>query len=476
MYNINQRSDNVKYSLLIVFLLSILNSVLFFDNSLGLNVVLFIIPTLIFLIWALKRNEKIKNKKGLLFVIPIILLSCTYFIYDNYLFKILNGIFIPLLMIFMYVYTISPSYSLGKLFFKTMNLIFEPLTCIGKVYRLAGRNVSKSLKLNDKRRKILKGVLISLPIVIVVLILLGSADAVFSSIFKDIYKFLDKLFSDGFVTRIVLIIILFTYMAAVLNYLLFNFGTKIVVEKKRKGIENYTINILLTVLGVIYIVFDYIQIKSLMFHQVAEHINYAQYARTGFFQLLVISLINLIILVVSKQVRNKDDKYTKIISLVMVLLTLIIIGSSFMRMCMYESYYGYTLLRFLVYVVLFTEVILLIPTTIYILRDKMNIFRHYLVITVSIYTLLCLFPVDCFIAHNNINRYYENKKFDLRYLENYRTDNVPKLIELYNKTTDKDMKENVKSYLTNTLEFEESNIFEYNLSNEIAYKKIKDLK
>ena len=58
------------YTLLLV----VLNSILIVDQSLGINVILFTIPLLIFLYYYLKLNKLIKNKKGLLFFIPIIIL------------------------------------------------------------------------------------------------------------------------------------------------------------------------------------------------------------------------------------------------------------------------------------------------------------------------------------------------------------------------------------------------------------------
>ena len=76
---------------LIIYILGlcIYNSILFYKNSLGINVVLFIGPLLGFLYYVLKENKKIVNKKGLLFMIPIMLLSIFYFIYDNTFLKYL---------------------------------------------------------------------------------------------------------------------------------------------------------------------------------------------------------------------------------------------------------------------------------------------------------------------------------------------------------------------------------------------------
>ena len=65
--------------------LSILQSILFWDKIPGISVVLFIIPTILLVLYNLNEKQMINNKKGILWAIPIILLSLTYFI-----FKLLN--------------------------------------------------------------------------------------------------------------------------------------------------------------------------------------------------------------------------------------------------------------------------------------------------------------------------------------------------------------------------------------------------
>ena len=54
----------------------------------------------------------------------------------------------------------------------------------------------------------------------------------------------------------------------------------------------------------------------------------------------------------------------------MVIFTLVIIISAFARMTLYQQNYGYTRLRVLVDWALITEIILLIPTIGYILKNK----------------------------------------------------------------------------------------------------------
>ena len=464
----------MKNYILFIFLFTVLESILFFNKLYALNVILFIIPLLIFLVIVLKQNKKIKNKLGLLFIIPIVLLSASYFIYDNETIRVFNILFIPGLILMMYIYTIEPTYKIPEFIKNMAYLTFEPFSCIGKFYNLVSMNLSKTFKISDTNKKKIKSFLIVIPIVIVVILLLSSADIVFHNIFGKLFDIFKNIKIDHIIGRIIRGLIFFTYLGAVINYIMFNYKGEKIKEKKAFKVDNYTIKLLLTSLNVIYLLFDFIQIKSLMLHQVAKNINYAQYARSGFFQLIAISLINLVIILISKHAKE-ETKYSKIMSIVMVLLTLIIIISSAFRMHMYESAYGYTELRLLVYIALITEVILLIPTVVYILNSKTNIFKHYMIILVTVYTLVALTPLNYIIANNNINRYYDKGKIDIEYLENYSCDNVPLLKELHDKTDDNKLKDDIADYLESNKFCTVQDFREYNISRIKANKEIKKL-
>ena len=192
---------------------------------------------------------------------------------------------------------------------------------------------------------------------------------------------------------------------------------------------------------------------------------------------MFISVINLIIILLSKS--TKETKYNKIMSIIMIFLTLIIIASSFIRMYLYESTYGYTLLRLGVYVILITEVLLLIPTIIYIFNSKFNILRSYLYIVTFVYTFINLFSIEKIITENNIKRYYIKNDIDIEYLENYNYDNIPKLYELFKKTDDKELKQRIVFYfchMKNNLKIDNDSIFEYSYSKEEAKKILYKLK
>lgn len=183
-------------------------------------------------------------------------------------------------------------------------------------------------------------------------------------------------------------------------------------EEERK--DSLTIKMIVGVLNSIYLVFCIIQIKSLFMQNV--DINYAHYARQGFFQLMIVSAINLVTILMAKK-QDKKSKYIQVMSIIMILFTFILLLSATVRMYFYESAYGYTLLRLLVYCVLFTEGVLLIPTILYILNKKINLPKVYFSILIVIYVGMNFANFNDIIAKRNVERYATTGKIDIGYLQ-----------------------------------------------------------
>ena len=461
----------MKKMFIMTIILCILHSILLVSQSFGINVLLFTIPLLGTIIYFLKYNESIVNKKGLLLIIPILILSSTYFIYNN-VFNIINILVIPFLYLLLYVVTLNKLKYFKDLLIEPIKLVFRPLDYISNFYKESISEIPKD-KISPTAIKVFKSLIIVIPIVIVVLFLLTSADQIFSNLFSSFDVLFENLRFSNILLRIFNIIILFFYLGGTLYYISKKYKDDYREEKQPILKDPLTINILLTILNIIYIVFDVIQVNSLLLHRVSTGFNYANYAREGFFQLMLISIINIVIILFSK--KSEEKNYTKIMSLLTVLLTLIIIVSSFYRMFLYEQAYGYTLLRLGVYIILITEVILLIQTIIYIFNKKINILKYYLIITLFVYSLVNCFSIDRVIAENNIKRYERTGKIDLNYLENGDYDNLNQLRELSKKieednciiTQEKDV---LKEYIKLMDKKNKFNILEYNISKETAKK------
>ncbi len=459
--------------LIFILLLALWHVVLFFGHSLGISVILFMVPLIAFIYYFLSKNNKIKNWHGLLLSVPIIILSLHYLLFNNNTFNVLNYIVILFLLLLMYVLTVKPTYNFKEILFDFAKFVYKPFIYIGEFYKEHLKKFFKGIKISDNGKRLIKTLLIILPIVIIVLLLLSNADPNFKNLFKIVIDFITDILKFEFIDKLLGKIFMFIVMIFVIGtstmYLIKDYGKESYKVKERKNKDIYTIKVLVTVLNIIYIIFDIIQIKSLFIHSSSSYINYASYARSGFFELMVVSLINMTIILISKNYKTdkKNTKYMNIMSILMLFLTLIIIVSSFIRMHLYEVAYGYTVLRLLVDVVLITEVLLMIPTVMYIINSEFNISKAFLIIIICVYCCVNYINIDCFIANKNINRYNNGSKLDIEYLETYTTDNIPILINLYNSTDDNKIKSELLDYFevirdTNKINsWEEFNISKY---------------
>ena len=481
--------------------LSILQSILFWDKIPGISVVLFIIPTILLVLYNLNEKQMINNKKGILWAIPIILLSLTYFIFNNSLFQILNVPVIFVLIIIMCISITEGKISesrfirkiLGKLF-KPFSLIFEFISDfeVNEFFEKEKENQNEKIEF---AKKLGKSILISIPVIIIIIILLSSADSVFENIFKDISELISKALSNAKISdviwRIVCIVISCIYIIGFIVTFTKNRDTEEekFEDSKKINLSCLTINTLLTSLNIIYFIFSIIQFKYLFINAgKTANFDYATYARTGFFQLMMVSLINFGILKIGKV--EQREKLNTILKITMIVFTLVIIISAIFRMYLYEQAYGYTYLRLFVYFVLATEILILIPVTMNLLGKNLNTFKISLEIIVTMYVILNLINIDSIIASKNINRYLndmENKKLDVYYIMNSTgTDAIKEKIKILNQSSEglsitaqerlNDIKREAKIYLNGNKKYYQNKNMkwqEFNLSKNKAKEILK---
>ena len=476
------------------FLIAILHSILFYGQKLGISVILFCLALGFFLIYILDKNNKIKNQKALLLCLPILLISATYFIFNNSFFYIANIVTIIILFILMVILAVFDKTTIGLIINKVVYLVLGPIEfleeAIGSIIEVISNLFKKkevSKEKNEKIRKIILGVLITIPILIIVLILLSSADSIFSSELKEVIDTifsLDIFESETYVNlffRIIIILIITVYLIALLyNILEDNFCEKDTSEKRKWTLDATIGNTILTILNLVYLVFCYIQI-SVLFMKTGnlQNFDYANYARQGFFQLMAVSIINLIIILITskKNETNKKISYTKIMNLLLAVFTLIILFSSFYRMHLYEQEYGYTFLRLMVYFALITEAILIIPTVMYILDININLTKTYFVVIIIMYIVVNYINIDNMIAKKNIDRYFEDNsetyELDMNYLQTLSIDGA-KQIKRLKDTTDENIMNQVEYYL-NHVKSETENITwqSFNINKIIAMNELK---
>ncbi len=475
----------MKTAILGSFVLSIWHSILFWNKNWGVSMSLFFIPITLFLVYVLNKSKKVKDKKACTLIIPIILLSFTYMLFDNKSFAVINIIAILGLIAIMSIWLTAGDLKLKLLISKIFSVLFGPIELFGE----SGKKIKDLFQTEQNNgkilKKIVKTILITIPIALIVLYLLMSADTIFADSFGWIASYLKSLFVDYeiiyFLLRIVIIFILGIYF---LSYIINLIGehtsysvSEEVNKRKEHKIDIFTINTVLTILNIIYFIFSIIQFVYLFIGiEKGANFDYAQYARQGFFQLLFVSFINFILLFICNGCTKNLNKYTKWMNVLMAIFTGVIIVSSFFRMHLYQQEYGYTYLRLAVDFILLTEMVLLVPIIIYITKKKIHLVKVCFTIILTMYIIANYANFDYLIAKKNIDNYFKNEQeneIDLAYLK-YNTgfdamDEITRLL----KTNNNQVKEAARTYLIKqkkVLESQESTWQEYNYSKERARK------
>lgn len=475
----------MKLAVLLSLFLSILHSILFYGQKLGISVFLFTIVALFFFLTIMQKTQIIKNKKALLITIPIILLSTTYFIFNNFFFNIMNILVILFLFALMIIIAtlgeVKPQRLMRNLFIIFLGPIEEMDNSIKEISNNCIKNIlNKNNFKHNFVKQLLKSIIVSLPLLIIILVLLSSADETFASIFNNthetLFNYINIQATLSLIFRLVIIVVLTIYFLGVILKIVNNKLDNITEKNRDIKIQGITLSTLLTLLNIIYLIFTGVQVIHIIEQMQNPNItNYSSYARNGFFQLMAVSIINFVIIIISKN--NKTDnstrikRYIKAMNFALAIFTIIILVSSVLRMRLYEQEYGYTFLRIMVYWVQITELILILPTMIYILKQKFKIFNYFLIIITTMYVIINFVNIDFIIAKGNIDRYFSDLKIkreiDVYYLEkNTSIDAIPQMVRLLD-AKDEIIKEEVYNCLVskyNNLLIENNSWQSFNIS------------
>ena len=168
-----------------------------------------------------------------------------------------------------------------------------------------------------------------------------------------------------------------------------------------------------------------------------ENLTYAQYARTGFWQLLVVTVLTLLIMAVvaRKAIRDSaaDRTWLRGVLGVLAVLSLIVVASALGRMWTYEQAYGFSRLRVLVSACelwLGVVFVLVIAAGVRLSAPARWLPRAVVGTGVAAVIGLAALNPDRFIADRNVDRFTQTGTIDLAYLGTLSVDAVPALDRL----------------------------------------------
>ena len=169
-----------------------------------------------------------------------------------------------------------------------------------------------------------------------------------------------------------------------------------------------------------------------------EGFSYAEYAREGFFQLMAVSFVNLVIILVIYLFMKRDTALPKILlkilTIVYSVFTLILISTALAKMLMYIDWYGLTQKR------VYTTCAMIVLAVFFVLMivrqfvKKLPVVAITLVLSFIMFIGLTLFNIDSMIASYNVDRYIDGslETVDIEALDDLGYAGIPELVRLLN--------------------------------------------
>jgi hypothetical protein len=428
--------------LLVCLALGVLAERSFLHGQIGLSYPVFITCFYIVFFWRFRSFSFANKKLGLLLIASIWLLALSFFLNSNMVLNVLNILVIPVLVLIQLVLVTYPMENqwhrwpfVQRLFLSAGAAIAYVFRFIMYVPKLAVRGLEESK--NATIRKVMIGIAISFPLLFVILNLLVSADQQFGNLLGTFPRWLLGLKIEEEVLRTIAIMIITLVIFGILQVLKFKqpLSAENSIPKDKIVWDSVISMTVLTLLNIVYLLFVVVQFQYFFSETLKDGYTYAEFARRGFFELLFVTMLNLLIISTIVSFVEKGSKILKLVIRGLLSLLVIFSGimlySAFLRLFMYEEAYGFTFTRVLAHSFMIFLLVILCYSFMRIWMDRLSLVRFYLISAIIFYTCVNIIQLDRIVVENNLERYAETGKIDIYYLNSLSYVGVEGLVELY---------------------------------------------
>ncbi|WP_411348402.1 DUF4153 domain-containing protein [Paenibacillus sp. WLX2291] len=460
------------------FALAAIHQYLFYDHTYGISYPMFVILFYLYMyIYAgdcLRRGSWFSR----LFTTVIILLSLTYGWFANGFFYVLNMLVVPGLISLHMAYMLSyrrPNWARMYIVYAALEHVLLQLPAhLPTPLRMLYRKAAGRMQQQHKRiaGKILLGLLCALPLLIIIIGLLSSADGMFQQMLIHVPDWLPRLsFTEG-TLRLVWIVmmgfILFAYVWGFIQpYRRQSLSSSLVADQPASDsaagatipsaspahdwhidqpnaaypplvmprLDPIMLATVLVVINLVYLLFVSLQFSYLFGAgqgYLPDGSTYAEYARSGFGELVLVTGLNFVILLSALYGSVKAGvglhRLNQFLLLILVVCSAVMLCSAFMRLLMYEQAYGYTVIRFLVHAFMLFLGVLLVLAGLRIYMSRLPLIHCYIVFGLISYVLVNYIGMDRIIAERNIQRYEQTGELDQDYLLTLSPGAIPMLL------------------------------------------------
>ena len=286
---------------------------------------------------------------------------------------------------------------------------------------------------SKKTGAVLLGLVIVVPVMLIVLPLLISADAAFEGLWN--------LLPDFEIAELMVTLILGSGLTCLLysrTVALRHAPTTTPSACNTKKVSALTINTVLIALCFVYVVYLFSQLAYFsggLAGVLPEGFTMAEYARRGFFEMAWLCLINLTIISLAVGLVAKEEKtplLTRLLCLFIGVVTVFFVVTASAKMGMYIQAYGLTRLRVLTEVIMVFFGLATMIVSIWLFVPKMAYMKVILILALAMGATVLWADVDTVVASYNVHAYQSGalNTVDVEYLTELSSGAVPYIIEL----------------------------------------------
>ncbi len=426
---------------------------LFYGKPLGVSLLVFVMLLLVALVAFTRMEGVTAVRRNLWLVLPLLFFATMAFVRANPFLTFLNVVATLVLLAYLVFY-----YTAGRV--ETISLLGAfalPVRVAGLSTIQTGKTVQEEAKQGSrlprtKRNRqivpVLRGGLLALPLLIVFTALFATADLVFASM-------VERLFDWNLPNMVPLI--WQTFWAIVVAWLVAG-GLFIAIKRANQTtIEDHSwlekasaMTPLVVSIGFVEMVTILILVISLFFLFIGVQFTYlfgglanisrtgftfAEYARRGFFELVVAAVFTLLLLIglnwLTRRESKRQIKVFNWLATVLIGCVLLLLTAAFYRMGLYEAAYGYTELRLYVYLFMLWlgALLLWFVGTLWVRPYRFAI--GLIAVVIGFVATINLINPDAFIVKQNLAHYQETGDLDMFYLTTLSADAVPQLMNAH---------------------------------------------
>ena len=213
-------------------------------------------------------------------------------------------------------------------------------------------------------------------------------------------------------------------------------------EKPRRGADGLIFALMLAAAAAVYLLFLSVQTAGLFGgadYLAAKGLSYAEWARSGFFQMVRVTVLNLVLLLSAVHWSRREGAAWRAVRLLSALLTaesLLLLLSAAVRMTLYVEAYGLSFKRLLTYWGMGMMALFLLAAAWKVRRPDFRFCRAAFPLALAGWLVLHCVPLDYLAAKDQVDRYLsgESASLSVEYLVSLSYDTLGPLSRLAGQT------------------------------------------